>query len=653
MISSPARNSNAIEMYMGNISLADEYRGMARVDKLQMLHTCFNLDVAVTSSGTESAIDGRLNSVQERARQLETELTGEARALRDKAVREYLKSRKDHEQLRSKTVDQWWMEALSLLEDDSGGDDLMSKVLMRVEETRTVGMSKSLLAGVDSIPSLREAIDSALERRNVSRGKLLELVESLPGYRDSECSSAIFRAGRCGQCRFVENPVDVVCDHCAAQGVFEEYERNLFFVRVRTTKSDRVSDARTTTGRARNSATEGHGGVSVTSEVDSVLKDVVAVWNRRTNVVDDETGRSGRKWLSALEAQKREFRQLQTLWRAEKDYLGSLDEVNMAKTRMSIRDRAEDVSEVDRSHRVLEEEVSPLILNWTAELKVSEAELRRKKGQVIYLRSLEGREASQSESKGQSMCPMCLLDLDANDFTVYPCGHWFCLSCTAALLDRIPKCVSMKSLLCPVCRSRTAAAEISYVSKTRRESALTEQSSSRYGTKIGAVTSCITSILEDDASSKILVFSQWKDVLNIVAQALAGCGVDSLRLWTGKRGKGKNPLQLFKTDSKYSVMLLPFRSGANGLNLTEASHVILIEPLLNSALESQAVGRVHRIGQRRETYVYHFVVRQTVEEQILAFAKESESRAVELKSETETVSLADVSRLFDLPQGQG
>lgn len=48
----------------------------------------------------------------------------------------------------------------------------------------------------------------------------------------------------------------------------------------------------------------------------------------------------------------------------------------------------------------------------------------------------------------------------------------------------------------------------------------------------------------------------------------------------------------------------------------EAQHVLLVEPLLDPAVEVQAVGRVHRIGQAAATTVHRFVVQASVEENV-------------------------------------
>ena len=75
-------------------------------------------------------------------------------------------------------------------------------------------------------------------------------------------------------------------------------------------------------------------------------------------------------------------------------------------------------------------------------------------------------------------------------------------------------------------------------------------------------------------------------------------------------------LARFQCDPFVSVLLLPLKSGAQGLTLIEATHVFFLEPLLNLEQEAQAVNRIHRIGQVHETFVHKYVVKNTVEEKI-------------------------------------
>jgi E3 ubiquitin-protein ligase SHPRH len=81
--------------------------------------------------------------------------------------------------------------------------------------------------------------------------------------------------------------------------------------------------------------------------------------------------------------------------------------------------------------------------------------------------------------------------------------------------------------------------------------------------------------------------------------------------------------------------LLHGKAQSSGLTLINATHVFLCEPLINTAIELQAIARVHRIGQHRPTTVWMYLVSGTVEESIyelsvtrrLAHIIENERRA--------------------------
>ena len=68
-------------------------------------------------------------------------------------------------------------------------------------------------------------------------------------------------------------------------------------------------------------------------------------------------------------------------------------------------------------------------------------------------------------------------------------------------------------------------------------------------------------------------------------------------------------IEAFQRDPPTMVFLLSMRSGAVGINLTAANHVFLMEPAFNTALEDQAVGRAHRMGQTRPVTIKKFYIK--------------------------------------------
>lgn len=75
-------------------------------------------------------------------------------------------------------------------------------------------------------------------------------------------------------------------------------------------------------------------------------------------------------------------------------------------------------------------------------------------------------------------------------------------------------------------------------------------------------------------------------------------------------------VEAFVSASEPSAFILSLRSGAFGLNLTKATHVIHFDRWWNPAVEAQATDRAHRIGQAKTVFVHAFITEGTLEERI-------------------------------------
>lgn len=72
-----------------------------------------------------------------------------------------------------------------------------------------------------------------------------------------------------------------------------------------------------------------------------------------------------------------------------------------------------------------------------------------------------------------------------------------------------------------------------------------------------------------------------------------------------------------RAGSDKAIFLISTRAGGLGINLVSANHVVLFDSDFNPQVDLQAMDRAHRIGQRKDVYVYRLVTKDTVEEKIV------------------------------------
>jgi superfamily II DNA or RNA helicase len=116
---------------------------------------------------------------------------------------------------------------------------------------------------------------------------------------------------------------------------------------------------------------------------------------------------------------------------------------------------------------------------------------------------------------------------------------------------------------------------------------------------------------------KVLVFSQFTSFLAILRRKLDARSLPYEYL-DGRTTDRQARVAHFQEDPDCRLFLVSLKAGGQGLNLTAADYIYILDPWWNPAVEAQAVDRAHRIGQTRRVFAYRLIARDTVEEKILA-----------------------------------
>jgi len=234
-------------------------------------------------------------------------------------------------------------------------------------------------------------------------------------------------------------------------------------------------------------------------------------------------------------------------------------------------------------------------------------------------------------------CSVCMEDdLPVAKLAITPCAHTFCLDCLKATVEKFSACsicrrqLSAKDVRPIVAEIESPAAAMdsgSSSSSSAKPEAKDEQKGMRfdkYGTKLEVLVQKLRQLRMEDAGAKVILFVQFDDLKRKVSSALHEFGIPCATL-QGSVGHRASIIRDWQHNpqSQTFVLLLSLAQSASGSNLTAASHVVFLHPMLASTAEKavgyemQAIGRARRHGQLRSVvHVWRFVTTGTLEQTI-------------------------------------
>mmetsp|Transcript_14990 Transcript_14990/g.36565 ORF Transcript_14990/g.36565 Transcript_14990/m.36565 type:complete len:1723 (+) Transcript_14990:70-5238(+) len=536
------------------------------------------------------------------------------------------------EKLKKKQKERWWQDLLSLLAVDVYGkrvssqakDYLCSVVKNDLYELFNGEFSQGPTGfpAFESIAGLQVALQSRLERVHSSRIWMKRVIE----LSEDPSMGEILENSTCRKCRADWFQTGPVCRHCKLEETMLEYGTGL---------NDRVFS-------------------TILKSIARWLSDVPSKYHLGHGEVLDmliSYQDQADAYLKLVECEKKELTAAKRHWRVHFDMLSDYDELNACKSTMRLPRVGEKLSSLPRQELdriVIPRNMPALVMDHKVKQASSLAALRRDVASLRYLKNQSVEQGRAEKEKEKPTCPVCLAEFGVADRAVLKCGHSLHIKC----IDEILKRSSGSSIVrCPMkCLSVTSRDDvlIAAADSLKKDHGTTtvalKKIEGSWGTKVDRLIGDLIEVTEK--GERCLVFSQWDEMLAIVESALFANKI----AFTHPKGAKSFGASAQALRSTCQVMLLNVKSGAEGLTLVEATHVFMIEPLLHCGLDSQAINRVHRIGQTAKTYVHRYIIKNTIEEKIDAIRMD---RQVTYEDEGEASALAStkISAKDKIPAG--
>jgi SNF2 family DNA or RNA helicase len=142
-------------------------------------------------------------------------------------------------------------------------------------------------------------------------------------------------------------------------------------------------------------------------------------------------------------------------------------------------------------------------------------------------------------------------------------------------------------------------------------------------------------ILKEKTSKgeKVIIFTYFSSYLYLLKNVLQKNGIENtiIKATDNLRVRDQK-IENYKKSKDNNVLLMNYKIGSEGLNLTEANNIILLDSWWNFVYEEQAIARVHRTGQTKEVNVYKIMMNSSFEELMYKLSLEKKDLFSKLKN---------------------
>ena len=139
--------------------------------------------------------------------------------------------------------------------------------------------------------------------------------------------------------------------------------------------------------------------------------------------------------------------------------------------------------------------------------------------------------------------------------------------------------------------------------------------------KMDALVELLSDMPED---AKCVVFHEYIRTGELIEQTLKKKKYGVVRLWSGTKNH-REVLRKFNENKTTRVLAVNNASGAQGLNLQVANYVVFFESPVDPITRQQAEKRCHRPGQDKPVFYFDLIMKDSVDERIMAFLREGKN----------------------------